>query len=296
MAKFVPNFVSDNKLQDVPLSEGNFIANITKQQLAVDYNGQRLSFSDLITVAAKEELDAIASPLPKLYFVESTGKLYVYGPSGWVSVSSDGSLEVTIQASDLSSGIYATTWAALGLSGKTAYEIQDSEGWDITSDSRIRRKTTDTGIEIDFSDLQDAAPFILLFQASINQPQTIPWVNPPAESNVSTDFGLGYKLDDTTPSMAYSYNMSVSAFALRLVSANPAITGNVVIEVLANGISQGEFVLPVGTSPAWSHIRCNASGPIQLQRKISSASDTLKSEGATVALIVTSSIAFISMA
>ena len=36
MAKFVPNFVADNKLGDVPISEGNFIANVTKQQLAVD--------------------------------------------------------------------------------------------------------------------------------------------------------------------------------------------------------------------------------------------------------------------
>ena len=67
MAKFVPNFVADSKLQEVPISEGNFIANITKQQLAVDYNGQRLAFSDFVTVKTKEELDAIESPLPKLY-------------------------------------------------------------------------------------------------------------------------------------------------------------------------------------------------------------------------------------
>lgn len=296
MAKFVPNFVADGKLQEVPISEGNFIANITKQQLAVDYNGQRLSFSDFVTVATKDELDAIESPLPKLYFVEATGKLYVWGPSGWVTVGADGSLEITVQASDLQNGVYTRTWSALGLSTKMAYEIQDSEGWDITSDSRLRRKTTAAGIEIDFTDLQSSAPFTLLFSAAAtNQPQMIPWVNPPAEMVKQTDFGISYELNDTTPDIAYAYNASAGAFAFWLVSADSSVTGNVVFEIFANGVSQGEFVLPVGASPSWKFVWCNASGEIKVTRKISSASDTLKSGGSTVGVIVACNVIFISL-
>ena len=296
MAKFVPNFVADDKLQEVPISEGNFIANITKQQLAVDYNGQRLTFSDFVTVKTKEELDAIESPLPKIYFVEATGKLYVWGPSGWVTVGADGSLEITVQASDLQSGVYTRTWSALGLSTKMAYEIQDSEGWDITSDSRLRRKTTAAGIEIDFTDLQDSAPFTLLFSAAAtSQPQMIPWVNPPAEMVKQTEFGISYELDDTTPSIAYAYNTSASAFAFWLVSADSSVTGNVVFEIFADGISKGEFVLPVGASPSWKFIWCNASGEIKVTRKTSSASDTLKSENSAVGVIVACNVIFISL-
>lgn len=296
MAKFVPNFVADSKLGDVPISEGNFIANVTKQQLAVDYNGQRLTFSDFITVATKEELDAIESPLPKLYFVEATSKLYVWGPSGWVTVGADGSLEITVQASDLQNGIYNRTWSALGLSTKMAYEIQDSEGWDITSDSRLRRKTTAAGIEIDFSDLQDSAPFTLLFSsAATNQPQMIPWVNPPAEMIKQTEFGISYELNDTTPEINYAYNMSTAAFAFWLVSADSEVSGNVVFEILADDVSKGEFVLPAGASPSWKFIWCDASGKIKIVRKISSANDTLKSEGSTVGVIVACNVAFISL-
>lgn len=90
----------------------------------------------------------------------------------------------------------------------------------------------------------------------------------------------------------YSVNLKqpvngLLAVALRLKSANPAITGNIAVTLTTGGGTKTE-ILPVGAAAAWRLITLDApaSGAAALVRDTANAADTLKDGDATVSAVV----------
>ena len=109
--------------------------------------------------------------------------------------------------------------------------------------------------------------------------------------------GTGYYgLLDSGYSIAFGGQVSgLSAVALRMVSANSAITGNVSLTLTVGAVSK-TVVLAVGATAAWKYIALDsvASGAVTIVRNVSSATDTLK-DGSTVVSAVVGDVNYIYM-
>lgn len=96
--KFIPKARNANAIPEEPFSNGSLIAATDTGELYVDYNGARMRIGDVITLETEAQRLATLAPLPKLYYVTETGKLWRFADD-WVCVNPD-----AIEADTLSIG------------------------------------------------------------------------------------------------------------------------------------------------------------------------------------------------
>ena len=86
--KFIPKARNANAISNEPFSNGSLIAATDTGELYVDYNGARMRIGDVITLETEAQRIATLAPLPKLYYVTETGKLWRFADD-WVCVNPD---------------------------------------------------------------------------------------------------------------------------------------------------------------------------------------------------------------
>lgn len=86
--KFTPKARNANAIPNEPFSNGSLIAATDTGELYVDYNGARMRIGDVITLETEAQRIATLAPLPKLYWVAETGKLWRFADD-WVCVNPD---------------------------------------------------------------------------------------------------------------------------------------------------------------------------------------------------------------
>ena len=96
--QFIPKARNANAIPEEPFSNGSLIAATDTGELYVDYNGARMRIGDVITLETEAQRLATLAPLPKLYYVTETGKLWRFA-NDWVCVNPD-----AIEADTLSIG------------------------------------------------------------------------------------------------------------------------------------------------------------------------------------------------
>ena len=77
--------------------DGQFIIATDSRQIFLDSGNRRLPLTDLVVVATEEERLDIAEPLPKLYLVTETGRIYYYCADGGWKKFSGPDLQVLVQ-------------------------------------------------------------------------------------------------------------------------------------------------------------------------------------------------------
>ncbi len=86
MAFFAPIEAVSSRLNEIPISNGNFIVNITDGQLLYDaYNNKRISISSISFIDTEAELLSSTGVKNRLYIAKNTGKIY-YWVGSWCSV------------------------------------------------------------------------------------------------------------------------------------------------------------------------------------------------------------------
>ena len=86
--KFIPKARNANAIPEEPFSNGSLIAATDTGELYVDYNGARMRIGDVITLETEAQRIATLAPLPKLYWVAETGKLWRFADD-WVCINPD---------------------------------------------------------------------------------------------------------------------------------------------------------------------------------------------------------------
>lgn len=79
------------------IADGQFIIATDSRQVFFDSGNNRLPLTDLIVLATEEERLAIAEPLPKLYLVTDTRRIYYYTTDGVWKNFSGPELQVYVQ-------------------------------------------------------------------------------------------------------------------------------------------------------------------------------------------------------
>lgn len=86
--KFTPKARNANAVSGESFENGSMIVATDTGELYVDYNGARMRIGDVITLDTEAQRLATLAPLPKLYYVTETGKLWRF-TDDWVCVNPD---------------------------------------------------------------------------------------------------------------------------------------------------------------------------------------------------------------
>lgn len=101
--KFIPKARNANAIPEEPFSNGSLIAATDTGELFVDYNGARMRIGDVITLETEAQRLATLAPLPKLYWVAETSKLWRFA-NDWVCVNPDDIEADTVKADIVQAG------------------------------------------------------------------------------------------------------------------------------------------------------------------------------------------------
>lgn len=95
-------------------------------------------------------------------------------------------------------------------------------------------------------------------------------------------------LDETFRHLRFASRVcNLRAVGLEVVSCNAAITGNIVLRAVMDGIEQPEqIIVPVGAKPAVVEFPLEMTGELALVRDCADEADTLKDGGAVTAIVL----------
>ena len=179
----------------------------------------------------------------------------------------------------------------LGVSGKCEFDLIDSAGYNISADSRLRRRWTDSGYELTFAGGWPVASWVLKPRGIKGRDGAIIDRNPVMEFTVAdSTWGRCVYLDETTPVLTLADHIhSAQSVRFRIESANTGFSGNVVLTPILGGVERDAVVCPTGE---WSEISfadlgsAGANGSFSLRRETEDERDTLR-DGSTITAIVT---------
>ena len=86
--KFTPKARNANAVSGESFENGSMIVATDTGELYVDYNGARMRIGDVFTLETEAQRLSTLAPLPKLYYVTETGKLWRFADD-WVCVNPD---------------------------------------------------------------------------------------------------------------------------------------------------------------------------------------------------------------
>lgn len=101
--KFTPKARNANAVSDESFENGSMIVATDTGELYVDYNGARMRIGDVITLDTESQRLATLAPLPKLYWVAETSKLWRFA-NDWVCVNPDDIEADTVKADIVQAG------------------------------------------------------------------------------------------------------------------------------------------------------------------------------------------------
>lgn len=179
----------------------------------------------------------------------------------------------------------------LGVSSECEFEIIDSDGYNVSCDSRISRRWTDSGYEITFSGGWPTSSWILKPHGQNGKDGVSIDRNPVMEFTFLDErYGRCVYLDDTTPNVVLADHVYYAkSVRMRIESANESFSGNVVIIPILNGVELEPHVCGTGN---WSEISFSyldggsATGSLSFKRDTGNTLDTLK-DGTVITAIVT---------
>ena len=179
----------------------------------------------------------------------------------------------------------------LGVSSECEFEIIDSDGYNVSCDSRISRRWTDSGYEITFSGGWPTSSWILKPHGQNGKDGISIDRNPVMEFTFLDErYGRCVYLDDTTPNVVLADHVYYAkSVRMRIESANESFSGNVVIIPILNGVELEPHVCGTGN---WSEISFSyldggsATGSLSFKRDTGNTLDTLK-DGTVITAIVT---------
>lgn len=104
---------------------------------------------------------------------------------------------------------------------------------------------------------------------------------------IDETYGRVCYLDSTIPLMTFFNNiLNLREIQLYLVSANPEITGNIVLVPIIDGIEQEQIIVPVNSTPTIQKIPFNATGKLSIKRDYDNELDTLKDGDPITAIVI----------
>lgn len=180
----------------------------------------------------------------------------------------------------------------LGIEGKCEFDLIDTDGFNVSADSRLRRRWTDSGYELSFTGGWPVASWILKprgIKGSDGAKGETIIADPAVEFTVLNEtYGRCVQLDATTPVMNFANSAwGISAIRFRAVSANPDVTGNAVLIAIVDGVEREPVTVAVGATPGAIEIPLDpvATGKFAIKRDVSSGNDTLQ-DGEPVSLLL----------
>ena len=213
------------------------------------------------------------------------------GPAGADGAIVTDVLEIPFETTAETGETVVMTSDDLGVSGKCEFDLIDSAGYNISADSRLRRRWTDSGYELTFAGGWPAASWVLKPRGIKGRDGAIIDRNPVMEFTVAdSTYGRCVYLDETTPVLTLAdYLHSAQSVRFRIESANAEFSGNVVLTPILGGVERDTVVCPTGE---WSVISsadlgsAEANGSFSLRRETEDERDTLR-DGSTITAIVT---------
>lgn len=180
----------------------------------------------------------------------------------------------------------------LGIEGKCEFDLIDAGGFNVSADSRLRRRWTDSGYELSFTGGWPVASWILKprgIKGADGEPG--PDRNPVVEFTVADpDFGRCVWLSEATPLLTFADRVyGARTVRMLIVSGDTTLPGNAVLIPVVAGVEQSPVTVSAGVEPAWVEISLGdsgISGSLAFRRDYESSEDTLSGEGAVVALVV----------
>lgn len=222
------------------------------------------------------------------------GKQGPQGPAG--QDGTDGAivtdvLEIPFETTAETGETVVMTSDDLGVSGKCEFDLIDSAGYNISADSRLRRRWTGSGYELTFAGGWPAASWVLKPRGIKGRDGAIIDRNPVMEFTVAdSTYGRCVYLDETTPVLTLADHIhSAQSVRFRIESANAGFSGNVVLTPILGGVERDAVVCATGE---WSAISFadlgsnGANGSFSLRRETTDERDTLR-DGSTITAIVT---------
>lgn len=119
--KFTPKARNANAVSGESFENGSMIVATDTGELYVDYNGARMRIGDVITLDTEAQRIATLAPLPKLYWVAETGKLWRFADN-WVCINPDDIEADTVKADIVQAGRRYYNVATVS-SSASVYEI-----------------------------------------------------------------------------------------------------------------------------------------------------------------------------
>lgn len=179
----------------------------------------------------------------------------------------------------------------LEVSSECEFDIIDSDGYNVSCDSRISRRWTDSGYEIKFSGGWPSSSWTLKPHGQKGKDGVSIDRNPVMEFTfLDEKYGRCVYLDDTTPNMVLTDNVYYAKkVRMRIESSNDSFSGNVVIVPVVNGEELEPYVCGTGK---WSEISFSsleggtATGSLSFKRDTNNELDTLK-DGTVITAIIT---------
>lgn len=179
----------------------------------------------------------------------------------------------------------------LGVSSECEFDIIDSDGYNVSCDSRISRRWTESGYEITFSGGWPTSSWTLKPHGQNGKDGVSIDRNPMMEFTfLDEKYGRCVYLDDTTPNMVLTDNVYYAKkVRMRIESSNDSFSGNVVIIPVVNGVELEPYVCGTGN---WSEISFSslegevATGSLSFRRDTNNELDTLK-DGTVITAVVT---------
>lgn len=179
----------------------------------------------------------------------------------------------------------------LNVSSECEFDIIDSNGYNVSCDSRISRRWTGSGYEITFSGGWPTSSWTLKPHGQNGKDGVSIDRNPVMEFTfLDEKYGRCVYLDDTTPNMVLTDNVYYAKkVRMRIESSNDSFSGNVVIIPVVNGVELEPYVCGTGN---WSEISFSsleggvATGSLSFRRDTNNKLDTLK-DGTVITAVVT---------
>ena len=167
----------------------------------------------------------------------------------------------------------------LGVSGRCEYDLIDEEGYNVSADSRLSRRWTSSGYELGWSGGWPAGSWILKPRGGKGATGDVVICCPPASVTESDGTERYCRLDATTPTIElFDRVRNISKVRMVLKSANPEITGNIVLVPAVDGTEKTAVTLAVGTTAQEAEISFSepVSGLLSFRRDYEDDADTLQ--------------------
>lgn len=123
-----------SKLQDLIIKDGQLIFIQDKQRIALDFNGKRVFYNQIIILNSESDRQLILAPVEGLfYFVIETAILWTYNNSQWVQITTPAENIIYINDTPPQSGKESQLFFNTSKKNISVWD-KESESYDVIAD------------------------------------------------------------------------------------------------------------------------------------------------------------------